>query len=392
VIAIMATMVLFALFAAQETAKAQKTKTLIAKLDSIIKAKYETYKTRRVNISLPPPPTDTTSADYRTYVRLANQVRLDCLRDLMRMELPDRWSDIEDPPRAFTYTTLFTNIRVPQPSVSAGFYRRWNVTPGPTGEFAGAECLYMIIMAAQAEEGDDRSAIKQDQIGDVDQDGFPEILDAWGMPIKFLRWAPGFQFSELQVVATGNASGSATVTMTGTGLSATAGSYVGGAIMQFRPPVPAASPSPGQPEMFDRDIMARIADYSFAAGSASIPVTTAPAAPFGGRSVIANPDPFDPRGIYRNAIVPTFALYPLIYSAGPNKCYGIMADQSGTVPLRYADPAVNLNPFYFVSEAINAPDPPLSALIGTARNDKAEPNFVPSAWVDNIHNHMITAR
>ena len=31
-----------------------------------------------------------------------------------------------------------------------------------------------------------------------DNDGMPEILDPWGTPIRFLRWAPGFR-SSMQV-------------------------------------------------------------------------------------------------------------------------------------------------------------------------------------------------
>jgi hypothetical protein len=31
-----------------------------------------------------------------------------------------------------------------------------------------------------------------DEIGDTDGDGMKEILDGWGQPIEFLRWAPGF--------------------------------------------------------------------------------------------------------------------------------------------------------------------------------------------------------
>ncbi len=30
------------------------------------------------------------------------------------------------------------------------------------------------------------------EIGDTDGDGMMEILDAWGTPIEFLRWAPGY--------------------------------------------------------------------------------------------------------------------------------------------------------------------------------------------------------
>ena len=31
-----------------------------------------------------------------------------------------------------------------------------------------------------------------DEIGDMDEDGMKEILDGWGTPIEFLRWAPGY--------------------------------------------------------------------------------------------------------------------------------------------------------------------------------------------------------
>ena len=53
IIAILASIILFALFRAQETAKEQKTRALIAKLDAIIKSKWESYKTRRVPITIP---------------------------------------------------------------------------------------------------------------------------------------------------------------------------------------------------------------------------------------------------------------------------------------------------------------------------------------------------
>src|SRR5258708_4827455 len=109
IIAIMASMMLFALYGAQETAKAQKTKALIAKIDEIIKAKYEAFAVRRVPVNLNSesyldvnmngvfdPGTDPlydlngngTLDIYTPQKR--NQMRLDCLRDLMRMELPDR--------------------------------------------------------------------------------------------------------------------------------------------------------------------------------------------------------------------------------------------------------------------------------------------------------------
>ncbi len=407
VIAIMASMILFALFAAQETAKVQKTKALIAKLDAIIKAKYESYKTRRVPITLPPPPA-VGSASYATYVQTANLARIDCLRDLMRMELPDRWSDVEDNPKVFYYGGTFGSVQVQRPSNSQSFFRQWNAaSPKPTGEFAGAECLYMIIMSAQQDEADDRSAIKADQIGDTDGDGFPELLDAWQRPIKFLRWAPGF-ISELQVVATGTVNGDVnpvdahTMTVTGAGrsLSQTAGSYVGGAIIGKK----TAS------DEFDINAMGFLGNYSYAAGTATFTSTTPTYTgqrPFRGMGGPRNPqdffvmapDPFDPRHVYPlysvsmgntppnpDTSIPTFALYPLIYSGGPDKCFGICADFGSSGALRYT--TVNDNPFYVGTDAVDGQQ----RFIGSQRDEPLEPNFVTRAWVDNIHNHMITAR
>ena len=65
-----------------------------------------------------------------------------------------------------------------------------------------AECLYLIVMAAMAEEGDAREMFKADNIKDTDNDGMMEFVDAWGEPIRFLRWAPGY-ISDLNTLASG---------------------------------------------------------------------------------------------------------------------------------------------------------------------------------------------
>jgi len=311
VIAIMAGMMAFALFAAQETARVHKTKAFIAKLDAIIKAKHETYRTRRVPVNIGADTfTDSNgngswdfgepfiadwngngTFDLAQTPPVAAKIRLDCLRDLMRLEMPDRWTDVEDDPTApFELAT-----KIVRPSVSAGYKRRFDAST-PSNEFQNAECLYMIVMHAQQEDADDRSAIRSDQIGDVDGDGFPEFLDAWGQPIRFLRWCPGF-VSELN----------------------------------------------------------KPADH----------------------------DPFDPRNVYPDLVghpEPNFAIYPLVYSSGPDKCYGIVSNtQAG---LHYKDQ--NLNPCFVPRGA--------EKMMGTPDDLPNEPNFVPRGWVDNIHSHLITAR
>ncbi len=60
-----------------------------------------------------------------------------------------------------------------------------------------SECLYMILSAIRDLDGTGLDSFNEQEIGDTDQDGMPEILDGWGRPIYFLRWAPGF-ISDLQ--------------------------------------------------------------------------------------------------------------------------------------------------------------------------------------------------
>jgi hypothetical protein len=399
IVAIMASMVLFALFAAQEQAKVQKTRALIVRLDSIIRERYDSYRTRRVPIKVP----------ANTPISDAARMRLDVLRDLMRMEMPDRWSDVYDPP-----ATPFLPVggtKISWPSVYQAYRGKYaTVTGQPIAmltrvpgleEHQGAECLYMIVMEALAQEGDARETFKPDDVGDVDGDGLPEFIDAWGTPIRFLRWAPGF-LSELQQVAqftpdSVNPSGSS-VTFTISDdtkikkLSREISRYLAGAV--------------GVLDANDRIIgnrTAKITAYKYDDNGTPNDLTddiatftcdtvngVQPFAPGGEPNttetiVLMGPDPFDPRGVYPNTINPpdtlsfTFGLHPLIYSAGSNKCFGIRTEPP-TDPLRYKDH--RLNPFY--SEG--------GELIGEANDFTAEQNFVTRGWTDNIHNHQLNLR
>jgi hypothetical protein len=395
IIAIMASMMLFALYRAQETAREQKTRALIAKLDAIVKAKWESYKTRRVPIAIPPGTNPTVAA----------QTRLRCLRDLMRMELPDRWSDIVEVtfngasanPR-YTLTTTPAGLQppimpnsptrsgCPQSSVWRGYHRRvQSAAMPPTLDYQGAECLYLIVMAAVAEDDDGRDVFRPDNIGDVDNDGFQEFIDAWGRPIRFLRWPIGFQFSELQVVARGTANGVGP-TFYSTGIlpipSAAPGAFVGGIIIQVNPATPTT-------QSFHASNFGRITGYDAATGT--ITYSKPPGSPkVTGPVAILAPDPFDPLRVHAtipptNPPTPSCAVYPLIYSPGPDKAYGIVTDfpDNGNV-LRYWEPSINFNPFTVVPAlAPNWPE-----FIGNARDIPTEPNYAAGAWRDNIHNHM----
>ena len=64
------------------------------------------------------------------------------------------------------------------------------------GAYAPAECLYLIVTLAGGEDA--RTQFSADEVGDTDGNGLYEFIDGWGRPIYFLRWAPGFNDSDLQ--------------------------------------------------------------------------------------------------------------------------------------------------------------------------------------------------
>jgi prepilin-type N-terminal cleavage/methylation domain-containing protein len=191
VIGILAGVVLGALGAARETARVAKTKATIAKLDKFVAAKYESFLTRRLPVNT------------RGFTpKQAAAVRLLALRDLIRMEMPERFSDItrvpitrttlqQDWPDATSglYTFLSNNYTaITRPSLSRAYKTRYDASD-KLPAYESAECLYMIVTVGDPEA---RSQFGESEVGDADGDRLPEFHDAWGNPIQFFRWAPAF--------------------------------------------------------------------------------------------------------------------------------------------------------------------------------------------------------
>jgi hypothetical protein len=186
-----------ALWGAQEEARDARTQSQIARLNEWIMARWESYASRQVPI---------------VYFGLGNtpfvptpqeklQARLFLLRDLMRMELPDRKTDILMGRTAFPLRDANGNVRgYAQLRQEPQLWREYNRRIKPTWneQFQGAECLYLIISVMRDENSTALDFFRDNEIGDVDGDGMPEILDGWGNPISFLRWAPGFE-SQAQI-------------------------------------------------------------------------------------------------------------------------------------------------------------------------------------------------
>jgi hypothetical protein len=351
-------------------------------------------------------------------------MRLDALHDLMRMELPDRWSDVVDNPiaPAFFYPPGPAPIKIARPAVSQNYLRRLIQAAG-NGPYSqavydnqGAECLYLIVMSALAEEGDASDVFRTGDTGDTDGDGLPEFIDGWGKPIKFVRWPAGFT-SELQVVGSGQVDSSSPSGQTCTirvnvnavappvpngNFSSVSGSYVGGAVA-------VRDTNVSVPQMAGNRI-ARITGYVYdpPSGKATITCTTptgsttqapfgcgnpAGGPPNGGEEIyILGADPFDQSGIYPiypagasfpgfpsqppETSIPSFATYPLIYSAGPDKEYGILSVPDNVNG--YTKNAVY--PILF--------DLTSAQLIGSCSPTPLLDETSSTAWRDNIHNHV----
>lgn len=211
IIGLLAAMALGALWHAETRARVARTQSLIRKLHAQIMLRWESYRTRRLPVNLQRltvyrlqnPPYNHTQQDaisivYRGVDTNGNrfptaqylaQTRLWVLRELMRMELPQTYYDIE------TGSLYPPPYNTPIPSVTQAYRNRLATSPYTT-QYEGAECLYMIVtLGMDTSLGGERFSAKD--IGDKDGDGMPEFHDAWGEPISFLRWAPQF-VSELQ--------------------------------------------------------------------------------------------------------------------------------------------------------------------------------------------------
>lgn len=431
IIGIMGGMILFALYRAQETAKAHKTRAIITKLDAVIKDKWQTYQYRRVPVYLGPDqyddstgnvagqydPADTQLTDWYgdgTYrsngpdPRASAKIRLESIHDLMRMELPDRYSDIcavfaggvidSSSGAAATFQTPTPSPAMVPPSLRSTYQRK--IGGNASVENQSAEMLYLIVQGTLASDDDSRDVFKPDNIGDTDNDGMPEFVDGWGRPIKFIRWPVGM-ISDLQIVARAvatNVNGDK-ITVSGTALSSTAGAYVGGAIARIEP----SPPSPNEttsPKPIDGKRMARIIGFSAGtftvAGSPSGQPFNGQPPSMGDTVVIMAPDPFDPTDAQRfwtnlyyppDDYVPSFATYPLIYSAGPDGQFGILADIDNDMAVPYSYAAESANPF--VSHTLGTS----KVLFGAAAKLKVNDVFErDNAATDNIHNHLMGLR
>ncbi len=190
ILGLLSSMVLFALASARNRRGMPKPQSTINKLNALIMTKYDSYRTRRV-------PCDVRAvASLKGYPDKAPgwaRARLDVIRDIMRMELPDSFKDF-DTANGDPVTRISASQKIPLPAVARSYRTALNNAKNAAQakgidvykENQSAECLYLIVTRGL----DDPDVLEQfapDEIGDADGDGMPEFLDGWGRPIYFLR-------------------------------------------------------------------------------------------------------------------------------------------------------------------------------------------------------------
>ena len=188
---------------AMESAREARTKTTIGKINGLLMEKWNSYATRRVDVH--PTILNQINGDPALSHRVRGLMRADArllaTRELMKLEMPDRWSDIllQAVPDGVVSTMGGNDplILAVRPGLSTSYLRKFFQSANVQDDGVtlrrnqGAECLYLIIMLATA-DGEARTLFSPQDIGDTDGDGAPEFLDGWGRPIRYIRWPAGF--------------------------------------------------------------------------------------------------------------------------------------------------------------------------------------------------------
>ncbi|MBN8603326.1 MAG: type II secretion system protein [Planctomycetes bacterium] len=235
IIALLAGMTMIALAGAQRDAEISRTRSTIRKINEILLGKWEEFSVRALPIELPAVamrPTSLASGTVPVSGQEIARLRLVGLRDLMRMEMPDRITDIGFTPTLLQLEVVNNNPpsramlpvgNVPYPALWSNYREKFfqpialptltPYSPGPIGTLrpawtitnANAELLYWVIAASSNNGIGGLEGFHATEIADTDLDGYPEFVDAWQRPIKWIRWPAGADWSEIVAAAKADA-------------------------------------------------------------------------------------------------------------------------------------------------------------------------------------------
>lgn len=194
--AFLSSIALVGLWEAQEVARESRARSQVQRIEALLMERWDDYASRAVplrisRVNIAAASKTSSNSDRFGYER----ARTNALRETARFELPDRKEDVvcpDDTTRAPYQRALGSH-----PALLSGYRRLLNANSSAnaatwTTKFQGAECLYAILASTYKDDENGLAFFKSSEIGDKDGDGRLEILDPWGNPIEFIRWAPGF--------------------------------------------------------------------------------------------------------------------------------------------------------------------------------------------------------
>ena len=161
-----------ALSAARTSRKKQATQAIIARLDDVLRQQFASYVSRAV-------PASALAGSNKSAARAAY------LRRLASAEMPDSWADVR--------LIQAGSAGLPRTGPQDAYVGVLTGSAPPTDAFADAECLFMIVMQGGIADCLDCGGMRMADIGDADGDGFPEFLDGWGNPIRYVLWPAGLE-------------------------------------------------------------------------------------------------------------------------------------------------------------------------------------------------------
>ncbi|MDG2206785.1 MAG: type II secretion system protein [Pirellulales bacterium] len=155
IIAMLTSMISFAMFRSMQAAREAKTQALISKLHNVVSRQWDTYVTRQVAEGTP-------------------EDQLAAIRELIQWEMPDAAGDLVDAPASLINQNITGTVN------------------GASG-YIDAQCLYQLVLQIADDDLDRINFFSDDEVKDLDGNGSPDVfIDGWGEPIGFIRRPTGF--------------------------------------------------------------------------------------------------------------------------------------------------------------------------------------------------------
>ncbi|MCU0711762.1 MAG: type II secretion system GspH family protein [Pirellula sp.] len=220
VIGILGTVSSFFLYAyrsARVESQIQKTRTTVEKISDVLNARLLEYENYPVPLGIPSTAVPRPVIDARPKQELVERARLFMLREIIRTEMPDHPDDLKatqfwfsefsstNPPVIRPVPTGLINggvdVFVPPGPVlalsttsrAARLFTILSSVPRWDQQNANAELLFLVIADSEFDGSTAHEMFGQSEIADTDGDGLNEFVDAFGVPIKWIRWPTGYQ-------------------------------------------------------------------------------------------------------------------------------------------------------------------------------------------------------